>query len=191
MKYVGVVVIVLFVLFSCALPYIEEQAYADALLAIRFLLGDIYNQNLLGLPIGEIDVAANGPGGGTVHIFGTVVNVNGLVNNSLTYNFIDYVTIRANETLTTKFNSMTGDIELTSTYYQPDSHSSAVSGHFDQVISSQDLYVDMTISRDNGTWVINTSGVIYCITSADESDDGEMAGSIAGSIFGYDFSWIF
>ena len=178
--------IILFILFSCALPYTEDRAYADALLAIRILLGDIYNQSLLGLPIGEIDVTANGPGGGTVHIFGTVINVNGLVNNSLTYSFIDYVTIKTNETLTTKFNSMTGDIELTGTYYQPDPHSSAVSGHYDQVISSQDLYVDMTLFRDNGTWVINTSGEIYCITSADESDDGEMSGSIAGSIFGYD-----
>jgi hypothetical protein len=51
--------------------YADEAFYEDVAWGIMTGLVDIYNQNLVGTPTGPVDMVANGPFGGTVHITGT------------------------------------------------------------------------------------------------------------------------
>jgi hypothetical protein len=51
--------------------YDDEQFYKDVAWGLMTGLVDIYNQNLAGTPTGPVDITANGPFGGTVHITGT------------------------------------------------------------------------------------------------------------------------
>ena len=51
--------------------YNSELFYEDVAWGIMTGLVDIYNQNIVGTPTGPVDMVANGPFGGTVHITGT------------------------------------------------------------------------------------------------------------------------
>jgi hypothetical protein len=67
--------------------YSDESLYADVAWGIMTGLVDIYNQNVAGTPAGPIDVTANGPFGGTVHITGntTFDSGNGIQTVHLQY----------------------------------------------------------------------------------------------------------
>jgi len=70
----AVVAILLLVLpnLSCTKPHYADQSfYEDVAWGIMTGLVDIYNQNIVGTPTGPVDMVANGPFGGTVHITGT------------------------------------------------------------------------------------------------------------------------
>lgn len=51
--------------------YSDELFYSDVAWGIMTGIVDIYNQNVAGTSAGTIDITANGPFGGTVHITGT------------------------------------------------------------------------------------------------------------------------
>ncbi len=51
--------------------YNDGSFYEDVAWGIMTGLVDIYNQNIAGTPAGPVDIVANGPFGGTVHITGT------------------------------------------------------------------------------------------------------------------------
>jgi hypothetical protein len=51
--------------------YADELFYKDIAWGIMTGLGDIFNQNIAGTPAGAVDITADGPFGGTVHITGT------------------------------------------------------------------------------------------------------------------------
>ena len=51
--------------------YADQSFYEDVAWGIMTGLVDIYNQNIAGTPTGPVDMIANGPFGGTVHITGT------------------------------------------------------------------------------------------------------------------------
>lgn len=67
--------------------YDDEQFYKDVAWGLMTGLVDIYNQNLAGTPTGPVDITANGPFGGTVHITGTTsyVQSNGIMTVHLRY----------------------------------------------------------------------------------------------------------
>jgi hypothetical protein len=57
---------------SCTKPhYADESFYEDVAWGMMTGLVDIYNLNIQGTPTGPVDMVANGPFGGTVHITGT------------------------------------------------------------------------------------------------------------------------
>jgi len=67
--------------------YGDELFYKDVAWGIMTGLVDIYNQNIAGTPTGPVDITANGPFGGTVHITGTTSydQVNGIETVHLQY----------------------------------------------------------------------------------------------------------
>jgi hypothetical protein len=71
----AVVVAILFLVLpnmSCTKShYADESFYEDVAWGIMTGLVDIYNLNIEGTPTGPVDMVANGPFGGTVHITGT------------------------------------------------------------------------------------------------------------------------
>jgi hypothetical protein len=71
--------------------YDDELFYKDIAWGIMTGLVDIYNQNVAGTPAGAIDITANGPFGGSVHITGTTSHdqVNGIQTVHLRYDMSD------------------------------------------------------------------------------------------------------
>jgi hypothetical protein len=70
--------------------YSDESFYKDVAWGIMTGLVDIYNQNIVGTPTGPVDMVANGPFGGTVHITGTTSydQGNGIQTVHLQYDMI-------------------------------------------------------------------------------------------------------
>ncbi len=71
--------------------YGDELFYKDVAWGIMTGLVDIYNQNIAGTPTGPVDITANGPFGGTVHITGTTSydSGNGIETVHLQYDMTD------------------------------------------------------------------------------------------------------
>jgi hypothetical protein len=95
-SFAGIVALCLFVLpnLSCTRDknkYDDELFYKDVAWGIMTGLVDIYNQNIAGTPTGPVDMVANGPFGGTVHITGTTSHdqVNGIQTVHLQYAMSD------------------------------------------------------------------------------------------------------
>ena len=95
LSFVAIVALSLFVLpnMSCTKDknkYGDELFYKDVAWGIMTGLVDIYNQNIAGTPTGPVDITANGPFGGTVHITGTTSydQGNGIETVHLRYDMI-------------------------------------------------------------------------------------------------------
>jgi hypothetical protein len=71
--------------------YSDESFYGDVAWGIMTGLVDIYNQNIAGTPTGPVDIVANGPFGGTVHITGTTSydSGNGIETVHLQYDMLN------------------------------------------------------------------------------------------------------
>ncbi len=71
--------------------YNTELFYEDVAWGIMTGLVDIYNLNIEGTPTGPVDIVANGPFGGTVHITGTTSydEVNGIETVHLQYDMLN------------------------------------------------------------------------------------------------------
>jgi hypothetical protein len=71
--------------------YDDESFYGDVAWGIMTGLGDIYNQNIAGTPTGPVDITADGPFGGIVHITGATSfdQVNGIETVHLQYDLLN------------------------------------------------------------------------------------------------------
>jgi hypothetical protein len=71
--------------------YSDELFYSDIAWGIMKGLSDIWNQYIAGTPVGSIDINAEGPFGGTVHITGTTSysQSNGIETVHLEYEMSD------------------------------------------------------------------------------------------------------
>jgi hypothetical protein len=91
--------VAVFALLLLALPnvsctksgYSDESFYEDVAWGVMTGLVDIYNQNIAATPTGPVDLVANGPFGGTVHITGTTSydQGNGIETVHLKYDMSD------------------------------------------------------------------------------------------------------
>jgi hypothetical protein len=154
--------------------YADESFYKDVAWGIMTGLADIYNQNIAGTPSGAIDVTANGPFGGTVHITGTTSysESNGIQTVHLLY---DMSNCRVSST------SSSSDLNVDLTLNGVLSEDGSWSASYVSVSYSSDaLAVDGVSTRGTKERDVNDTTTFH----ANRTSSG-----ISAELFGFTVSW--
>lgn len=154
--------------------YADELFYKDVAWGIMTGLADIYNQNIAGTPSGAIDITANGPFGGTVHITGTTSynQNNGIQTVHLQYDMSD---CRISST------SSSSDVNVDLT----------LNGVISENGSWSSTYVSLSYDSD----ALNVDGVSERGTKEREVNDtttfkaNRTSSGISAELFGFKVSW--
>ena len=154
--------------------YADELFYKDVAWGLMTGLSDIYNQNLAGTPSGAVDITANGPFGGTVHITGNTSysESNGIQTVHLLY---DMSGCRISSTYSS--SDLNVDLTLNGVISEDGSWSPT---YVSVAYASDSLHVNGTSTRGTKDRTVNETTTFV----ANRTSSG-----ISAELFGFNVSW--
>ncbi|MBM3330642.1 hypothetical protein FJY68_02170 [candidate division WOR-3 bacterium] len=154
--------------------YSDESFYEDIAWGIMTGLVDIYNQNIAGTPAGPVDIVANGPFGGTVHITGTTSYDSG---NGIETVHLEYDLTNCRVSSTSSSSSLNVDLTLNGIVSEDGTWSSSYVS-----LSYSSANLGVAGSSERGTKMRDVSGATPF--KANRTSSGTSA-----ELFGLKVSW--
>ncbi|HTW91506.1 MAG TPA: hypothetical protein VMH22_07320 [bacterium] len=163
---------------ACSGPrYSDDSFYGDVAWGIMQGVGTIYNQNVVGTPVGAIDATAGGPyGQGTVHITGTTSYDSG---TGIETAHLQYDLTNCRISATSSSSNLNVDLTLDGVINEDGSWSTATT-YVSLSYNSASLRVSGSSERDSRQRDVNGTTSYH----AERTTSGTSA-----ELFGHDVTW--
>lgn len=167
--------------------YSEETQYNDVAWALNAIIVNVYNQRIAGQHGGDWDITVPGPGGGMIHIWGTVSSNDGTTHVDLNYDFLNCVAVISSGTgLVVTFNSLSGIINENGSWR---SVTVLQSGFQSTTLNSGNVAISARLERVASA-DFNNSGKFYLtITSNTPYLGAETTWRFGGELCGHPVAW--
>jgi len=168
--------------------YSEQTQYNDVAWGLSTFISNVYNQHIAGQHGGNWDITVPGPGGGAIHITGTVSsNQQDITNVNLNYDFLNCVAVISSGTgLVVTFHSLSGIINETGSWR---SVTVFQSGFKSSTLSSENVAISAKLERVASADFSNSGKFYLTITSNTPYLGAETTWRFGGELCGHQVAW--